>query len=281
MPAEEKPNTENTSDSQTTIEELDNNAEKIIFKYSVIASATNLLIPIPGAKVLVDVVGDTIAQYKMVNDLSKNYRLDAKSFEVGKILLVIADNMIAKKITSWIIDFIPIVGNFASALFDFAYTYLIGKVFKILFRTSYTNNKPVDLELIPELIEELWKEAINFVKENWELITGSQKVVLERYELDIKKIINEFEKTGGRKTEVYQKTLEVLNDIFENLKTSVITKDEFMRSMDKIAADLSIPTPELIKTMIMNAKQKGEPIKPELLALLELFDEDDFRKSIS
>ena len=265
--------TENPSRETVTLDKLNSNADKIIFKYSVIASATNILIAIPGTKVLVDIIGDTVAQYKMIKELGLVYQIDDKSFEAGEIIAIIADNMISKKVTTWILDFIPLIGKAVSALYDFAYTFMIGKVFKVLFRTAHLNNKPVDLGLIPELIESIWKEVKAYIFSNWKLILGSQKMVLEKYELDIEKIIDEYEKTGIRKTEAFQKSLELMTDIYNNLKTGIVTKDEFMNELDRIAAEIGVPSPELIKTQIMNAESAGKEVDPALLAILELYKE--------
>lgn len=262
------------------VEELDKKADSIIFKYSIIATLTNLSSFFPGTKVIVDVVGDTLAQYKMLNDLAANYKLDKNLLDTAKIIAVVADNFIAKKLTSWAVNFIPIIGNLASTLIDFAYTYAIGKVFKYLFREAYTNNQPVDYSEIPEICENMWKETLEYVKNNWKGILGAQKLVLDRYDIDLQKIADEIRAVNFNKDKVMIRNMEVIREIYNELKIQRITKEDFFESLRKIEKEMSIPSIELIKAMIINAENKNEEVDPDLISLHEILEKGNFDKLI-
>jgi|GEM_PF-6378807 len=265
--------------SDTNIVELDKKANSIIFKYSLIASLTNLLTLVPGSKVIVDILGDTIAQYKMLSDLALNYKMDKDNFDTAKIIAIAADNFLGKKLSGWAVSFIPFVGNLASTLIDFAYTYAMGMVFKHLFRDSFINKTPVDYSTIPDICIRVWKEAWEYVTNNWKGILGAQKLVLERYDVDLKKLADEITQSNIQKDQVMIKNMEVLKNIYQELKLSRITTEEFFESLKEIENEIGTPSIELIKTQIMIAKQNNESIDPDLLSLLELLEED-FEKLI-
>lgn len=273
-------NQNSISDPNQVIEELDKNADRIIFKYSLIASLTNLLSFIPGSKAIVDVVGDTLAQYKMLNELSTNYKVDKSSLDIVKIIAIVADNFLAKKLASWAVDFIPFVGKYISTLMDFAYTFAMGHVFKELFRESYLKKQPVEYSRIPDICVKVWKDALDYIKKNWKGILGSQKLILETYEVDLAKITDEFKTSDIKKDDAMIKNIAVLKQIYQELKLQRITTAEFFDSLKEIEDQISTPSSELIKARVLMAQQKGEDVDPDLLALLELLDKNEFLKII-
>jgi len=256
--------------------ETDHNADRLIFKWSVWASASNILTIIPGSKIIVDIIGDTIVQYKMIDDIAKLYSVDSRLFDAKKILAIILDNLAAKKATSWIIDFIPIVGKFASAIFDFSYTFLIGKAFKYLFRKAAQEGGEVKVEDLPLIIRDLMKDVKDYIIKNWIMIIRATKFTLEKYDVDLRKLANEFQESNNNKDYIMVKAVKFFEEIFNELKLQTITMVEFFTVLKEIEAELKIPSIELVKAQIGLAELKGEPIDSDLLIILEFLEGKEF-----
>ena len=272
----ETPKSPIRSDMTSKIDEIDKQADALIFKYAVIAAAANLANLIPGTNVLIDAVFDSLAQYKMLTDLVALYHLDRKTLSITRMLLAIADELALKKATKWVIDFIPVLGKFASTLLEFAYTYAIGMAIKQLFRQSLLSGKPVDESTIPAFVKNAWDEALDYVKKHWKNVLKSEKIILTQYKVDLERIATEIKDTNIKKDEVMIRNIEVLQEIFHEFKAQKVTTEDLLAELDNIATEIGEPSAELFKSAILMKKMRGEEIDPADIALFELLEKNHF-----
>lgn len=259
--------------TKNQIKSLDNNADNVIWQFSILAGLSGAT-PIPGADMLLD----TPLQYAMIVQLKSNYEID-DSFNFKELFAIIIDNIYAKKATRLLISafkFIPIIGqalgSIAAYIYDFAYTFAIGKIFKKLFREAYLNGTKPDITNIKTIIEYAWNETCDYIKNNWKTIINASKFSLEIYEVDLKKLKNEIIDTNITKNEIIQKNMEKLQEIVQNLQIQKFTTDDFRKELDLITEKLNEPSLDMIKAQVEIAKLKGEKIENELIAFIELLE---------
>jgi uncharacterized protein (DUF697 family) len=271
----------NKGSKSVDVPALDKQADGIILKYSLMACASGL-IPIPGAKIIVDVVADTLLQYQMISDLKKLYRLSDAGLDFKKILAVIIDNIAAGRIIKWateFLKFIPVIGQtlipFVKYFVDFAYTYIIGLVFKMLFRTAYLLEKPLELDKLPEIVAKAISDALEYVKKNWMLIFSARKFVLNRYEVDLEKLQADIANTAVTQDELATKSAQKMAEIYRDLKIQTATTKDFSKDLDRIASEIGEISIEGRLAQARLDRMKGLKIDPVLDGLLDMEDEKE------
>jgi uncharacterized protein (DUF697 family) len=264
-------------DENNNVNKMDYNADKTIWKYSILAGSTSF-IRVPG----LDMAGDSILQYKMISQLKKFYSIPDDALDLEQIFAVILDNFPLNKIFQSIgsyLQTVPVIGTISGTVmkffFKFSYTYLIGKVFKSLFRKSYLENEPIDISNISEIIRENIQETINYVKDNIMIILFSNKKVLEKYEVDLEKFAKELDDTIIKTNDCFEKTYKKMLEAYKEFKLLEINTKEYFDQLDKIQNELNMPTLDFIKSKVELAKLQNKEIDPELEAFIEMLEENN------
>lgn len=262
--------------------EMDCRADKKIWSYSIIAASTSF-IPYP----ILDMVGDSLLQYKMIIELKEIYCI-SESINLKLILAAILDNLVFNKIfqkIGSILKVIPAIGTISGSLiqlfFKFTYTYALGKTFKSLFRIAYLEQKPVDFFNISNILKENINEAYKYVKNNFMNILFSSKHVLEKYEVDLKKLAEDIEENNLTSDLYFEKTYHQISEAISELNILKCTTDEFFNQLDKIDDNLKMPTFDFIKSKYELAKMQDKEIDPEIEALIEMLDNNKMKELLN
>lgn len=246
-------NKTNSDREDISLSVLDLEADRIVLRYSTIAAAT-ALIPIPG----VSFVADSPIQLLMVLELGDLYGVKPTKGAVKKVLMVILDNLIAAKVVKGVLDFakaIPLVGQvlapLASTLWTFAYSYAIGWIFKKTYRTAWEMKTAPDFSSsMRDLTKQGWGAGWAYVENNWKDILFKQQFILQKYEVDLKKLQSELQATIHADHELRQLSQLAWEEIRKDIGNQILTTEDFFNHLRMIADKLGTPSGDLIEAML-------------------------------
>lgn len=265
----------NIPNNPEIVEEMDKKADAVIFKYSIAAGFSGA-IPIPIIGEVLDIAGDTLIQYQLVNELKKIYKIE-DSFDIKQALVVVLDNILIGKlisITTGILKWIPVVGQtlipFAKYIVDFAYTFVIGTASKLLFRTSFQTGIPPVLSSIPKLIGIAFEMMKEYLTNNWKNIFFTRKFILEKYEVDLDKLLKEFTKTNTTRDDLTEKTLNNFKAIDEELGNLAKSGKDTIDIIEDWVVIIGQPSYDLELAQARLKKMNGKTIEDHFQFILDL-----------
>ena len=274
--------TKDVEDRNEIVKELDLQANSIIMKYSMLAGVSGIL-PIPEA------LTDSVIQLQMLNELRTTYKFDSTlSSQVMSMFASIVDNLSSKQVIKTLTQFlhaIPVIGQFlapaASYILDFGYTYIIGYVFKSVFRTAYLKNlNKLEIKDIGSLISEAISSVYSFIKENWKMLLMGRKRVIERYELDLDALNSEFASTINKYSDLFKQSANNLHAMKAEIGNLSDQSDDIETLIIQLAKEMRQPSMVLL---IGEARLKligGENIDPILQTMIDIEDSQRFANKL-
>jgi uncharacterized protein (DUF697 family) len=258
--------------TKTDLENLSLKADLIIHKYSLLAGLSGV---IPGA----DFWGDTACQLFMVHELQDVYQIKISIIDPKILLGVVSDNFIGQKTVSKIasvLKVIPLIGNILGSitkyLIDFFTTMCIGKVCKLIFEYMYIHNVQPNKDTVIGFASTAFDSTLAFVKANWKSLISTEKYLLPKYEIDLRKLASDFKDVSMQNQDEYQKFAEAYKETQEEISKMTDQSEKGLLSLEELCNILMVPSMDLLIAEIKLKQMNKLQISIDELVLIDLCD---------
>lgn len=231
-----------------------------ILKYSFFAAGSSL---IPGKDF--DPMADSLLQYQMISKLEDIYQID-ETITPKKFFGVIIDNLAWKVIGSKItgaLKFLPPPFNtaaFIQIVWDFVTTFAIGHAFRKLFEIAYKNEIKPDMSNIGPLVAESFREAIQYLINNFTEIIGFSKITLEKVDIDIDQVVKEGQAIFAGEEKLIREFEKMVDATKKAVSKLGLTQEDFDQKMKELAQKIGKPSIEMLEAELNLRELNGEDI---------------------